>query len=94
YLVAVGYMDPGNWATDLAGGSKFGYTLLSVILIRPVRGHLTHEFARGGVQEIEPGFVRQRIGSLRDHGQQEPPQAGAGESEQQVHHAFTVTQRE
>ncbi len=31
YLVAVGYMDPGNWATDLAGGSAFGYTLLSVI---------------------------------------------------------------
>src|SRR6266849_2519835 len=33
YLIAVGYMDPGNWATDLGGGSKFGYTLLSVILI-------------------------------------------------------------
>ncbi len=33
YLVAVGYMDPGNWATDIAGGSKFGYTLLSVVLI-------------------------------------------------------------
>ena len=33
YLVAVGYMDPGNWATDLAGGAKFGYTLLSVILL-------------------------------------------------------------
>src|ERR1044071_457171 len=33
YLVSVGYMDPGNWATDIAGGSKFGYTLLSVILI-------------------------------------------------------------
>ena len=33
YLVAVGYMDPGNWATDLAGGSAFGYTLLSVILM-------------------------------------------------------------
>src|SRR5881394_3921886 len=33
YLVAVGYMDPGNWATDLAGGSAFGYRLLSVILI-------------------------------------------------------------
>ncbi len=33
YLVAVGYMDPGNWATDLAGGSKFGYTLLTVILM-------------------------------------------------------------
>ena len=33
YMVAVGYMDPGNWATDLAGGSAFGYRLLSVILI-------------------------------------------------------------
>ena len=33
YLVAVGYMDPGNWATDLAGGARFGYTLLSVILL-------------------------------------------------------------
>ncbi len=33
FLVSVGYMDPGNWATDLAGGAKFGYTLLSVILI-------------------------------------------------------------
>jgi manganese transport protein len=33
YLVAVGYMDPGNWATDLAGGSAFGYSLLSVILL-------------------------------------------------------------
>jgi len=33
YLVAVGYMDPGNWATDIQGGSKFGYTLLSVIVM-------------------------------------------------------------
>ncbi len=33
YLVAVGYMDPGNWATSIAGGSKFGYTLLSVALV-------------------------------------------------------------
>ena len=33
YLVAVGYMDPGNWATDLAGGAQFGYALLSVILV-------------------------------------------------------------
>lgn len=33
YLVAVGYMDPGNWATDLSGGARYGYTLLSVILI-------------------------------------------------------------
>src|ERR1700676_2310018 len=33
YLVAVGYMDPGNWATDLGGGSRFGYTLLSAVLV-------------------------------------------------------------
>ena len=33
YLVAVGYMDPGNWATDLAGGALYGYTLLSVIML-------------------------------------------------------------
>src|SRR5213082_2423356 len=33
YLVAVGYMDPGNWATDLAGGSAFGYRLLCVVLL-------------------------------------------------------------
>ncbi|MGA9172434.1 MAG: Nramp family divalent metal transporter [Thermoactinomyces sp.] len=33
YLVAVGYMDPGNWATDIAGGSSYGYSLLFVILI-------------------------------------------------------------
>src|SRR6266403_1857188 len=33
FLVAVGYMDPGNWATDLAGGSKYNYSLLTVIMI-------------------------------------------------------------
>src|SRR5438094_2657196 len=33
FLVAVGYMDPGNWATDLAGGAKFGYSLLAVIMV-------------------------------------------------------------
>ncbi|MEZ2352577.1 Nramp family divalent metal transporter [Caballeronia sp. RCC_10] len=33
YMISVGYMDPGNWATDLAGGSRFGYTLLAVILL-------------------------------------------------------------
>ena len=36
YMVAVGYMDPGNWATDLAGGSAFGYTLLFVILLSSI----------------------------------------------------------
>src|SRR5947209_7574261 len=33
FLVAVGYMDPGNWATDLAGGARFGYSLLTVVMI-------------------------------------------------------------
>src|SRR5215472_3164969 len=33
FLIAVGYMDPGNWATDLAGGSRYGYTLLFVIML-------------------------------------------------------------
>src|SRR6202453_1465820 len=33
FLVAVGYMDPGNWATDLQGGAQFGYTLLGMILL-------------------------------------------------------------
>jgi manganese transport protein len=33
YLIAVGYMDPGNWATDLGGGSQFGYALLSVVVL-------------------------------------------------------------
>jgi manganese transport protein len=40
YLVAVGYMDPGNWATDIGGGAKFGYTLLSVVLISNVMAML------------------------------------------------------
>ena len=33
YLISVGYMDPGNWATDLQGGSRFGYTLMWVLLM-------------------------------------------------------------
>ena len=45
YLVAVGYMDPGNWATDLAGGSEFGYTLLSVILLSNLMAILLQSLA-------------------------------------------------
>jgi len=45
YLVAVGYMDPGNWATDLAGGSAFGYTLLSVILLSSMMAVLLQSLA-------------------------------------------------
>ena len=37
YLVSVGYMDPGNWATDLAGGARFGYQLMWVLLLRDNR---------------------------------------------------------
>ncbi|MDB5689342.1 MAG: divalent metal cation transporter [Sphingomonas bacterium] len=45
YLVAVGYMDPGNWATDIAGGSAFGYTLLSVILVSNMMAMLLQSLA-------------------------------------------------
>lgn len=49
-LVAVGYVDPGNWATSIAGGSKFGYTLLSVILISNLIAMLLQEMsARLGI---------------------------------------------
>ena len=33
FLISVGYMDPGNWATDIAGGARFGYTLLFVVMV-------------------------------------------------------------
>ena len=45
YLVAVGYMDPGNWATDIAGGSAFGYTLLIVVLLSNVMAMLLQALA-------------------------------------------------
>src|SRR6186713_1330132 len=55
YLVAVGYMDPGNWATDLAGGARYGYTLLSVIMLSNLMAILLQALA-----------VRLGIGSGRD----------------------------
>lgn len=45
YLVSVGYMDPGNWATDLAAGSRFGYLLLSVVLLSSLMAMLLQAFA-------------------------------------------------
>ncbi|HSC58364.1 MAG TPA: Nramp family divalent metal transporter [Gemmatimonadales bacterium] len=45
YLVAVGYMDPGNWATDLAGGARFGYALLSVIFLSNLMAILLQSLA-------------------------------------------------
>ena len=45
YLVAVGYMDPGNWATDLAGGSRFGYALLSIVLLSNIMAVLLQGLA-------------------------------------------------
>ena len=44
-LVAVGYMDPGNWATDLAGGASYGYTLLSVVLLSNIFAMLLQHLA-------------------------------------------------
>jgi manganese transport protein len=45
YMISVGYMDPGNWATDLEGGSRFGYTLLSVILLSSLMAILLQALA-------------------------------------------------
>ena len=58
YLVAVGYMDPGNWATDLAGGARYGYTLLSVIMLSNLMAILLQALA-----------ARLGIASGRDHAQ-------------------------
>ncbi len=78
YLVAVGYMDPGNWATDLAGGARFGYTLLSVIMISNLMAILLQMLARatGHRQRPRPGAGVPRfvflghdpgaLGALRD----------------------------
>jgi manganese transport protein len=55
YLVAVGYMDPGNWATSLAGGSKFGYALLAVALLSNIMAILLQSLC-----------ARLAIGSGRD----------------------------
>ncbi|MGH2666215.1 Nramp family divalent metal transporter [Flavobacterium sp.] len=50
YLVSVGYMDPGNWATDLAGGSQFGYTLIWVLLMSNIMALLLQSLsARLGI---------------------------------------------
>src|SRR5437762_3377366 len=63
YLVAVGYMDPGNWATDLAGGSGFGYTLLSIILLSNLMAILLQALcARLGI-----ATQRDLAQSCRDH---------------------------
>src|SRR5580704_818262 len=68
YLVSVGYMDPGNWATDLAGGSQFGYSLLWVLLMSNGMAILLQNLsARLGIvrgrdlaqanREVYPGFI-------------------------------------
>src|SRR3954468_3713486 len=63
FLVAVGYMDPGNWATDLAAGSKYNYTLLSVIMISNLMAVLLQSLA------VKLGVVTERdlAQACRDH---------------------------
>ena len=63
YMVAVGYMDPGNWATDLAGGARFGYTLLSVVLLSNLMAILLQSLA------VKLGIVtgRDLAQACRDH---------------------------
>src|ERR1700684_564036 len=45
FLISVGYMDPGNWATDLAAGSRFGYKLLFVIMLSNLMAILLQSLA-------------------------------------------------
>src|SRR3954449_9384521 len=63
FLVAVGYMDPGNWATDLAAGSKYNYTLLSVIMLSNLMAVLLQSLA------VKLGVVtgRDLAQACRDH---------------------------
>ncbi len=63
YLVAVGYMDPGNWATDLGGGSRFGYTLLSVILL----SNLIAMFLQALAAKLGIATGRDLAQACRDH---------------------------
>ncbi|MBI3790089.1 MAG: Nramp family divalent metal transporter [Gemmatimonadetes bacterium] len=63
YLVAVGYMDPGNWATDLAGGSQFGYDLLFVILI----SNLMAVLLQGLASKLGIATGRDLAQACRDH---------------------------
>ncbi|MGI9653206.1 Nramp family divalent metal transporter [Chryseobacterium sp. RLHN22] len=62
-MVAVGYMDPGNWATDIAGGAQFGYTLLSVILISNIFAMILQHLS------VKLGVVAERdlAQACRDH---------------------------
>ncbi len=63
YLVAVGYMDPGNWATDLAGGSRFGYTLLSIVLL----SNLMAVLLQGLASKLGIATGRDLAQACRDH---------------------------
>ena len=63
YMVAVGYMDPGNWATDLAGGARFGYTLLSVVLV----SNLMAVLLQGLAAKLGIATGRDLAQACRDH---------------------------
>lgn len=62
-MIAVGYMDPGNWATDIAGGAQFGYTLLSVVLISNIFAMILQHLS------VKLGVVAERdlAQACRDH---------------------------
>lgn len=62
-MIAVGYMDPGNWATDIAGGAQFGYTLLSVVLISNIFAMILQHLS------VKLGIVAERdlAQACRDH---------------------------
>ena len=71
YLVAVGYMDPGNWATDLAGGAQFGYALLYVILLSNLMAVLLQARFEQRLQfpwqQMRPALLRRGHRQLANH---------------------------
>ena len=87
FLVAVGYMDPGNWATDIAGGSKYGYSLLWVLLMSNLIALLLQTLsARLGIhlQLEHPAFkaaVRRIADACNKHGKLA---RGSAETEAQI----------
>ena len=66
YLVSVGYMDPGNWATDIAGGSMFGYTLIWVLLMSNLMALLLQSLSArlGVVRQLAPWIIASGGASL------------------------------
>ena len=66
YMVSVGYMDPGNWATDLAGGASFGYTLLFVIMLSNLMAILSQALLPASALSLAAISLRPAAHTIQD----------------------------